>query len=118
MVTGGGIRDLLNATPSYWIDPYRHTVVYRADQETDEVVELFSAPVLGGTPAVKVSGPMVAGGDASTVRFAPTLRLVYSADQETNDALELFTSAYDALDAPRPAASAPGPTRSATRGFP
>ena len=43
-------------------------VVYRADQLTDETVELFSAPIDGSQPAVRLNPTLVAGGD--------TMRLV------------------------------------------
>src|SRR5688572_12524893 len=39
-------------------------VVYTADQDTDEVFELYSAPITGG-PSVKLNGAFVAGGDVS-----------------------------------------------------
>jgi hypothetical protein len=38
-------------------------VVYAADELIDEVVELFSVPIDGSAPAVRISGAMVAGGD-------------------------------------------------------
>ena len=102
MVPGGGIADAtVSAWPSFWIDPSGSWVVYRADQETDEVFEVFRVSIEGGEP-LGISGPMVGGGDSSRVKFVPgSRRLVYSADQETDDHTELFMSNYG----PRTAAS-------------
>jgi hypothetical protein len=102
MVPGGGVQGVgaFSVPGAYWIDPSGQHVVYRADQETDEVSELFCARIAGGVPAVKLSGPMVAGGDVWAgadpfVQFVPgTRRIVYKADQETDNTNELFTSAH------------------------
>ena len=37
-------------------------VVYRADQQTDGVVELYSVPIAGG-PVTRLNGPLTAGGN-------------------------------------------------------
>ncbi|MCB1633167.1 MAG: PD40 domain-containing protein [Xanthomonadales bacterium] len=78
-------------TPSF--GPDGSTVLYRADQDTDEVFELYSVPVDGGMP-VKLNGPMVTGGDVRDARFTPDGQtVVYLADQLTNDKFELFSVA-------------------------
>jgi Tol biopolymer transport system component len=51
MVPGGNI--LTSA-----ISPDNTTVVYRADQDTDGVTELYSVPIAGGTP-VKLNQPLI-----------------------------------------------------------
>jgi Tol biopolymer transport system component len=45
------------------ISPDSTRVVYVADQDTDGVVELYSAPIDGSTSPAKLNGPMVPGGD-------------------------------------------------------
>lgn len=96
MAAGGGVWDAASTgIPSYWISPDGRWVLYKADQDTNDVVELFCAPFHGRYGAWKVSGPLVAGGDTYSVTFVPgSRRIVYNADQETDGATELFTSAY------------------------
>lgn len=73
-----------------------HSVVYRADQETDNVFELYRVPLtltpLPDPPTAKLSGPMVSGGDVLDFELSPvTGRLAYHADQDVNDVNELYT---------------------------
>lgn len=74
------------------------TVIYRADQRTNNVNELWSVPIGGGTP-IRLSGSMPPGGD---VKLAPWIfgngleitadgTVVYVADQETNNVRELWS---------------------------
>jgi len=99
----GGAGDVTGA--SRFVDnPFRFSpdsrrVIYLADQETDDVFELYSVLVAGGAP-VRLNGPLVAGGDVSGA--APTVnrpflispdgvRVIYLADQETDGAFELYS---------------------------
>ncbi|MCI0636623.1 MAG: hypothetical protein L0206_22290, partial [Actinobacteria bacterium] len=94
-VAGGGIWDAFTSNRSYWFSPGGRWVIYKADQDTDGVVELYCAPIDGALAALKISGPMVAGGDAFDVQFVPgSRRIVYNADQEVDDRTELFTSFF------------------------
>jgi hypothetical protein len=70
-------------------------VVYRADQETDEVYELYSVPLSGpAEQGVKLNGVLVPGG---TILFDDFLIspdsewVVYRADQSTDDVIELYS---------------------------
>jgi Tol biopolymer transport system component len=66
-------------------------VLYRADQTTDGVDEIFSVPSTGGT-AVKLNGPLVAGGDVTFSRFSPDgSRVLYRADQTSDEVFEIFS---------------------------
>ena len=60
---GGDVTD-------YRISPDGAYVVYRADQEHDEVFELFAAPSDGSAPAVRLSAPQPAESDADVGDFA------------------------------------------------
>ncbi len=53
MVENGGLPMY---SGGFKISPDGSRVVYRADQDTDEVFELYSAPVDGSTAAVKLNG--------------------------------------------------------------
>jgi len=79
------------------ISPDSSRVVYRADQEADGLVELFSVPISGPTgPVIKVNGPLATGGNAGLFQISrDSGRVIYMADQDTNDFLELYmTSNY------------------------
>ena len=68
-------------------------VVYLADQDTDEVVELYSVPS-GGGAAVKLNGPLPTGGGVSSagLTFSPdSSRVLYRADQDTDGVDELYS---------------------------
>src|SRR5439155_9878102 len=90
------------ATASLNFSPDSQTVVYTAKQNVDEVYELFSVPITGGTP-VRLNAPLVPGGDvvdsppgysvpANTFMITPDgTRVVYRADQDTNDVIELYS---------------------------
>lgn len=89
MVTGAVIAE-------FAISDNSQSVVYRADQQTDNVVELYQVPLtltpLPDPPTTKLSGPMVSGGDVLGFVLHPgTGRLAYHADQDTNDVAELYT---------------------------
>ncbi len=82
-------------------------VAYVADQDTDEVRELYVVPIDGSASPVKLSGPMVAGGDlaenttVSAFRISPdSTRVVYCADQESDGLFELFLVPSDGSRAP------------------
>jgi dipeptidyl aminopeptidase/acylaminoacyl peptidase len=70
-------------------------VVYVADQDEDERFELFGAPLDRVKASVRLSGPMVAGGDVQPHGFVLTpdgAAVLYIADQEEDGAFELFLS--------------------------
>ena len=66
-------------------------MVYTADQDTDNVDELYSVPIAGGTPT-KISGDLVDGGDVGGFQLSSDgSRVVYTADQDTDNILELYS---------------------------
>lgn len=72
--------------------PDSSKLYYLADQDTDEVQELYVVNA-DGTENVKVSGAMVAGGAVSFVSpvWSPdSAKLVYIADQETDGTEEVY----------------------------
>src|SRR5262249_27668900 len=70
------------------------TVVYLADQDADDVFELFSVAIDGSAGPTKLNGPLVSGGDvvAGCCVSADGKRVGYVADQETDEKFELFSS--------------------------
>ena len=86
-------------------------VVYLADQVTDSVFELFGVPIDGSSPAVRLNGPLVDGGDVQRgVEVRDDGRSVfYLADQRIDGAIELFAT-FETRTLPHA-----GPTRTAER---
>lgn len=96
-------------------------MLYVADQDEDDVFELFSAPLDGSTPAVKLNAPLVSGGDvilseppyspnASWPQVTPDGRsVVYRADQDLDDVFELYGVPIDGSRAPVKLSQALGP---------
>jgi Tol biopolymer transport system component len=76
LVSGGNVSP--GATR---ISPDGTRVVYIADQGADEVFELYSVPIAGGT-ATKLNGPLVPGGDVASFEISSdSTRVVYLADE-------------------------------------
>jgi Tol biopolymer transport system component len=77
-------------------------VVYRADQDADEVNELYSVPIDGSASAIKLNVAPVTGGDVAGTTFNPYFEItpdgtlvVYRGDQDTNDVDELYSVPID-----------------------
>jgi Tol biopolymer transport system component len=101
---GGGPSVRLNGTlvaggnvdsSDFSFSPDGSRILYGADQIVDGTVELFVVPIAGGTP-IKLSGPMVAGGnfsaDSQDALFTPDgSRVIYLADQLTDGVDEVFS---------------------------
>ncbi len=88
LVAGGDVSFLPG---EYLVAPNSSFVVYRADQQTDGVVEVYSVGLLGGS-ATRLNGALVSGGSViGHAISANTLRVVYHADQDTNDVFELYS---------------------------
>lgn len=84
MNAGGNVTTLL-------FSPDSSRVVYRADQQSDEVFELYSVPSAGGS-AVKLNGALTPGGDVGAYEVSPdSSRVIYRADQQTDEKVELYS---------------------------
>jgi len=95
-------------------------VLYVADQDTDEVFELYSVLSDGSAPPVRLSGTMTAGGDIGpsiTNAFALSgdgTRAFYTADQELDGRFELYSVPIDGSGAPIKLSGALGADRDVT----
>ncbi len=77
---------------TYKVSPDGRRVVYVADQDTDNVMELYGVPIAGGTP-VKLNGPLSDGWDASSGSFfisPDSSRVVF----QTHDSADENTALY------------------------
>jgi Tol biopolymer transport system component len=98
LVAGGDVQ------AEFEISPDGARVVYRADQLGDELFELFSVPLDGSSPPVRLNPRLVAGGDVRSDDRDPRYgtqspflvspdgqRVVYRADQYRDEVFELFS---------------------------
>jgi hypothetical protein len=118
--TGGGASIQLNSVSGtnpnnanvtgFAVTPNGLSVVYLADQDTDEVFELYSViiatpganPKLNGPLASCVPGPGICG-DVTLFGVIPdNTGAVYIADQNANDVFELFRSPFSGTPPPFP----------------
>lgn len=78
-------------------------IAFTGDKLTDEVFELFVAPVDGSSEPVRVSGTLVASGDVDVDEFAWSPdgeRLAFIADKLTDGTNELFVALADGSSEP------------------
>jgi len=85
LVANGNVSDF------FLISSDGQQVVYLADQDIDEVFELYSVP-LGGGAVTKLNDPLVAGGNVVSFVISPDgQRVVYVANQDTDTVFELYS---------------------------
>jgi len=73
------------------LDPSGERVVYRAGQEVDGKLELFSVPSDGSGPPLRLNPRLATGGSVSDFRIAPDGReVVFRADLAGNGRFEVF----------------------------
>jgi len=66
-------------------------VIYIADQDVDEVFELYSVAINGGAP-LKLNPNPISDGAHIQIEISPnSQRVVYQADQDTEDVFELYS---------------------------
>ena len=85
-------RALVGDVSSYQVSPDGSTVVYRADRDTDDVLEIYSVPI-GGGPSTKLNDTLPRGGDvAADFQISPDgSTVVYRADQDSDNVDELYS---------------------------
>jgi hypothetical protein len=97
LVSGGDV-----GSTSYGLQaafsPDGSRVVYSADQDQDEVFELYSVPALGGQAPIKLNAPLSGTRDVPLYgfRIAPdSARVVFAADQDVTGQIELWVVPID-----------------------
>lgn len=91
LVPGG---DVGAGAGAFTISPDSSRVVYLADQQTVDVLELYSVPITGGV-ATKLHPPLAADRDVDVfnLHISPdSSRVVYRADQDTNQVFEIYSA--------------------------
>jgi len=86
----GGDVDFKN----YAISPDSSGVVYIADQDVDQVDEIYSVPITGpATSGIKLNDTLPLGGDVENFKINPdNSSVIYRADQDQNDIMELYNA--------------------------
>ena len=98
-LNGALVRQVVGDVQEFLFTPDGTRIVYLADQDQDEVFELFSVPSTGGTP-VRLNPTLAADAAVEAFAIAPDgARVVYTSDQETDDQLELFSVPTDGSQA-------------------
>ena len=79
----GPARTGSSGIEDFAISPDNKWVVYRADQDTNGVEELYFRPTAGSDAPRKLNGPLVKGGNVGAYSFMPNGKwVVYLADEE------------------------------------
>jgi len=85
----------------YVLLPDASRIVYWADETTPWVGEIYSRPLDGTGPAVKLNGPLPLGHSVVSFRSTPDAsRVVYLADQDTPGVTELYSRSPNGGDEP------------------
>jgi hypothetical protein len=97
MTPGGGVGYFATC---FQITANGERVVYQANQDTNDVWELYSAPTDGSAPAIKLNDALVRVATFSLgldgVHLSPLGdRVVYLADRDVNELYELFSVPVD-----------------------
>jgi len=108
LVAGGSLVESdtlpVPGEPVYFFEPWlaissKNRVVYRGDQDTDGVFELFSAPIDGSAPAQRIGGPLYVGQrfflEVVTLLAPDGSRAAFLADPEDDDVWELYSTPLD-----------------------
>ena len=97
-----GVLQASGDVTGFTVTPNGLSVVYRADQDTDEVFELYSVTLAAPGNSTKLNGPLancVPGpgvcGDVTSFGVIPdSSGVVYIADQTTDEVFELFRTVF------------------------
>lgn len=106
-VPGGSLQIGANTAGFFAISPDARWVVYMADQDADQRVELYARALDGHGRSLRLNGPLVDDGDVQGGLFGAqrafaispdSTWVLYSADQDQDEVVELYRSA---LPSPR-----------------
>jgi Tol biopolymer transport system component len=86
-----GVMPAFGDVTDFRISPDGRYAVYKADQDTDGVFELYSVLLGGGSP-VRLSSLLVTGRSVANFAISPdSSRVVFRADQDTQGVVELYS---------------------------
>jgi len=83
MVSGGEVLSAVNDQPSFRISPDGLQLTYIADQDTDEVFELYSVDLATPGVSTKLNPPMADAGAFLLDTTADSLQVIYIAAQDS-----------------------------------
>ena len=80
----------ISEVQSFAISPDSSTVVYRSDQDTADVNEIYAVPIEGGSPD-RLNGSLVADGQVRNFAISgDSSKVIYRADQDVDEVYELY----------------------------
>jgi Tol biopolymer transport system component len=86
-----GVMPVFGDVTDFRISPDGRVAVYKADQDTDGVFELYSVLLGSGIP-VRLSSLLVSGRSVANFGISPdSSRVVFRADQDTQGVIELYS---------------------------
>src|SRR6185436_17847681 len=78
---------------AFRLTPDGRSVVYIADQRTNNIDELFVVPIDGSMPARRLSATLIAAGDVTSFELTPfDSHVIYRADAAIDGQFELFSA--------------------------
>ncbi len=99
--------DIIGKVLEFKISPDGNKVIYRTDQDIDDVFELYSVPIGGGKPT-KLNDTLIKNdkgkvkGDVKSFKISPDgSKVVYRADQEIDNVFELYSVPIDGAKSTR-----------------
>lgn len=93
MVAGGNVA--VTPKDSYNFTADSNNIVYIADQQVDNVQELFISSLIGAN--TKLSGTMVTNGDLQSFKIIGS-KILFLADKEINNVNELYSVDFDGMN--------------------
>jgi hypothetical protein len=106
LVSGGDLADQASAGAPFRISPDASLVVYRADQETDNLVDLYLVPIDRSLEPIALTRSLARPG-VSFPEITPDSRRVLYTATERSGVTELFSTVLT-LDPKRGHAAEPG----------
>jgi Tol biopolymer transport system component len=104
MTPGGSIVDPGPGFTSFLFTPDSARVIYKADQDTFGIFELYSAPIAGGA-VVKLNPTLIPAGDTGNFQTDGVgINLLFTADAVTDQRFELYSCPWAEARPPRSAA--------------
>jgi|CXWL01.1.fsa_nt_gi hypothetical protein len=107
VLAGGGGNIVLNHVlvpngdvTDFAVTPDNSAVVYRSDQETNDVFELYRVNLAVPGISTKLNGLLASGGNVTTLFdvIPDSSGVVYIADQSTNNVFELFQTLFQGVN--------------------
>ncbi len=92
LVAGGDVGSLSSSIDAFEIGPGGSRVVYMADQDANDRLELYGVPIDASAAPTRLNGPLIPDGDIRRFELGSGGILLYLADQEADNVDELYVN--------------------------